>query len=880
MDYVDSWPSASKKSFCPAGVHDILHWLATACIVIVGPHLSTFQQSHSSTWRSSMTRIFLRNALAAILLATIVPVATAQSVRPNWSADGSRFWFRSTDSNKAGTFFIVDAAARSRAPAFDNQKLAAALSEALKENVSAADLLVETMEFTESLEHLLLMSRGKWWRLNLNSYEIETVERPETASSANRLFLPAHPSRDGGESTNVVIENRLDQPLEFIWIATDGSVRRYGIVQPGETREQHTYVHHVWLLKSDNGRSLACFEAQAGDHLVIDDDAIANIRRESGRLGERRRGGGRGPGPNSRPESPSRKWTAFVRDHNLWIRDGDQELQLSSDGTEANSYGPREGGSPDVRWSPDSNFIVAFQTKVVPERSVYLIDSSPADQLQPKLESYLYRKPGDELPTPTLHLFSLPDSTEIPVSRELFHNPWSLRFSGWSESGDRFYLHYNARGHQTIRVLEVAVADGAVRTIIEETSQTFIQYSDAGKSVFEDLSSDEILWASERSGWNHLYRYSRSTAQVLNAVTAGEWNVKRIEKIDRDAKQIWFYAVGVHAGQDPYHEHLCRVNFDGGGFRTLTDGDGTHSIRFEQDGKYFVDTYSRVDMAPVTELRDSSTGELVGELQRDNTSEKFPDGRRLTERFVAKGRDGQTDIWGIIHWPRGFDPGKKYPVVENIYAGPHSHHVPKSFRTRYEHQHRIADAGMIVVQIDGMGTAWRSKAFHDVCYKNLRDAGFPDRIAWMKAAAEKYPQMDLTRVGIYGGSAGGQNAMAALLWHNDFYKVAVADCGCHDNRMDKIWWNEQWMGWPVDDSYARNSNMENAHLLKGDLMLLVGELDRNVDPASTTQVVRQLIKHNKDFEFVLVAGAGHSSAETPWGSQKRLQFLKEHLGAN
>ena len=187
---------------------------------------------------------------------------------------------------------------------------------------------------------------------------------------------------------------------------------------------------------------------------------------------------------------------------------------------------------------------------------------------------------------------------------------------------------------------------------------------------------------------------------------------------------------------------------------------------------------------------------------------------------------------------------------------------------------------MIVVQIDGMGTAWRSKEFHDVCFKNLRDAGFPDRIAWMKAAAKEYPQFDLSRVGIYGGSAGGQNAMAALLWHNDFYKVAVADCGCHDNRMDKIWWNEQWMGWPVDDSYKQNSNMENAHLLKGQLMLTLGELDRNVDPASTTQVVRQLIKHNKDFEFVLVAGAGHGAGESPWAARKRLNFFKRHLSVD
>ena len=276
---------------------------------------------------------------------------------------------------------------------------------------------------------------------------------------------------------------------------------------------------------------------------------------------------------------------------------------------------------------------------------------------------------------------------------------------------------------------------------------------------------------------------------------------------------------------------------------------------------------------------DANTGELIAELDRQDTSRKFR-GRRLTERFVAKGRDGKTDIWGIIHLPRGYSADRRYPVVENIYAGPHDHHVPKAFRTSYRHQHQIADRGIIVVQIDGMGTAWRSKAFHDVCHRNLRDAGFPDRIAWMKSAAEKHPAMDLNRVGIYGGSAGGQNAMAALLWHGTFYKAAVADCGCHDNRMDKLWWNEQWMGLPGDGHYVANSNAENAYRLQGRLMLVVGELDRNVDPASTTQVVNQLIRANKDFEFLLIPGAGHGACERPYGSRRRADFLAQSLGAD
>jgi dipeptidyl-peptidase-4 len=250
-----------------------------------------------------------------------------------------------------------------------------------------------------------------------------------------------------------------------------------------------------------------------------------------------------------------------------------------------------------------------------------------------------------------------------------------------------------------------------------------------------------------------------------------------------------------------------------------------------------------------------------------------------SERFTAKGRDGQTDIWGVIVKPRNFDPAKSYPVVEDIYAGPHDHFVPKSYSTWFG-MNSMAELGFIVVKIDGMGTNWRSRAFHDVCWKNLKDAGFPDRIAWIKAAAASRPWMDLARVGIYGGSAGGQNTLAGLLHHGDFYKVGVADCGCHDNRMDKTWWNEAWMGWPVDASYADNSNVTHAGKLTGKLLLIVGELDSNVDPASTSQVLNALQMADKDYEFVPVINANHGAAETPYGSRRRAEFLVRHLLAD
>ncbi|MCA1757764.1 MAG: S9 family peptidase, partial [Bacteroidales bacterium] len=223
-----------------------------------------------------------------------------------------------------------------------------------------------------------------------------------------------------------------------------------------------------------------------------------------------------------------------------------------------------------------------------------------------------------------------------------------------------------------------------------------------------------------------------------------------------------------------------------------------------------------------------------------------------------------------------FDPSRKYPVIEYIYAGPHSSFVPKSFFSYNGSLQPLAELGFILVQIDGMGTSNRSKAFHDVAWKNLKDAGFPDRILWMKDAASKYSYMDIENVGIFGTSAGGQNSAGAVIFHPEFYDVAVSSCGCHDNRMDKIWWNEQFMGWPVGPEYAESSNVENAHLMKGRMMLINGEMDFNVDPASTVQLVDALIKANKEFEYILVPGMGHSSGGQ-FGEHKRRDYFVKHL---
>ncbi|MGH9204514.1 MAG: prolyl oligopeptidase family serine peptidase, partial [Vicinamibacterales bacterium] len=341
-----------------------------------------------------------------------------------------------------------------------------------------------------------------------------------------------------------------------------------------------------------------------------------------------------------------------------------------------------------------------------------------------------------------------------------------------------------------------------------------------------------------------------------------------------------FSANGMYPGKDPYFLHYYRINFDGTGLTALTTADADHDVQFSRDMQYYVDVYSRVDVAPVSELHRTSDGSLVGEIDRGNITTLTAAGWKPPEAFVAKGRDGKTDIWGVIVKPTTFDPAKRYPVVENIYAGPHGSFVPKTF-SAYSAMQAQAELGFIVVQIDGMGTSNRSKAFHDVAWQNIGDAGFPDRILWHKAVAEKFPWYDASRVGIYGGSAGGQNSLGALLFHPDFYKAAVSYAGCHDNRMDKIWWNEQWMGWPLGPQYSASSNVDHAYRLKGNVLLVVGELDTNVDPSSTMQVVKALLEANKTFDLLVVPGQNHNAARGAefgaYGERKRFDFFVQHL---
>jgi dipeptidyl aminopeptidase/acylaminoacyl peptidase len=582
--------------------------------------------------------------------------------------------------------------------------------------------------------------------------------------------------------------------------------------------------------------------------------------------------------------SPDGKWEVIALDYNLAVRPagGGKPKLLSTDGSEGNCY---ELSS--VAWSPDSRRFAAYRVRPGHRRYVHYVESSPEDQVQPKSWTLLYAKPGDALDQQQPVVFSIDPAAQVAIRNDLFPNPYDLSPFAWRDDARAVTFEYNERGHQVYRVIEADAKTGAARAVVSEEPRTFFYYGEAssnrsaGKRFRHDVGDGrEVVWMSERDGWNHLYLIDGATGRVKNQITKGDWCVRGVEKVDEEKRQIWFSANGMYPGKDPYFLHYYRIDFDGTGLTPLTRADADHDVKFSWDMQYYVDTYSRVDLPAISELRRVADGALVEEVERGDITALVAAGWKPPEVFVAKGRDKTTDIWGVIVRPSAFDPARKYPVIENIYAGPHGSFVPKTF-SAYNAMQAQAELGFIVVQIDGMGTSNRSKAFHDVAWKNLGDAGFPDRILWHEAVAAKHASYDITRVGIYGGSAGGQNALGALLFHPGFYKAAVAYAGCHDNRMDKIWWNEQWMGWPVGPQYAEASNVEHAASLQGRLLLVVGELDTNVDPSSTMQVVKALLQANKVFDLLVIPGANHSAGRSDqyaaYGERKRFDFFVEHL---
>jgi dipeptidyl-peptidase 4 len=612
--------------------------------------------------------------------------------------------------------------------------------------------------------------------------------------------------------------------------------------------------------------------------------------------------------------SPDKKLEAFISKHNLWVRNHAtrrDSVQLTTDGVEYHSYGvtmPRpsqlqrpQPQRPQLRWSPDSRRIAVMRSDERGVEHMHYISYTPQ---RPKHYSQPYALPGDTVvPYPRIHIIDVASKSNVVAKIAPRPNQLSLggsvRDSAWAENSQKLHVSFYTRGSKSAYLAEVDAGTGDVQVLARDTSKTFVEISnpqDPGSFyVTKDLK--DAFWWSERDGWGHLYRFNgaATTATITSndgdggmsldpepkaQLTSGPWQIGQISYVDETAKQIYFTG----RGRDGflYYPKLYRMGYDGSGVTQVTPEDGHHVISFSPSGKYFVDVYSRIESPPVSVLRSAATGSVVRKLEEADISRLKGTGWRPAQVFSVKARDGVTDIYGLIYLPPTTDSVKKHPIISHIYPGPQVGSVGSwSFKNGGE-PHALAELGFVVIQLDHLGTPLRSKAFHDNYYGFFGDNGLPDHITAIKQLATRYNFIDVNRVGIFGHSGGGFASTDAMLRYPEFFKVAVSGAGNHDNRSYNIYWAEKYQGLMKKDTVRKSDNFENsanktmAKNLQGHLMLMHGDMDDNVHPANTVQVIDELTKANKSFDLVWAPNRNHGLNE-PYFIRRRWDYFVQHL---
>ena len=566
------------------------------------------------------------------------------------------------------------------------------------------------------------------------------------------------------------------------------------------------------------------------------------------------------------------------------------EKQLTNDGVKDFGYATNNAGwirsdRPVLLWSPDSKKIATFQHDGRGVGEMYLLHNAVG---HPMLEQWKYPLAGDskifeiqrviididaaqvirlQVP-PDPHRSSLCDHVEC-------EGPFAD--VEWSADSRQLAFISSSRDHKRA-TLRVANADtGKVRDVIEEKVDTYFEGGNDRPNWRFLPASNEVIWFSERDNWGQLYLYDLQTGTLKNPITTGEGNVSQTLRVDERNRVVYFLGVGKEKGRDPYFIHLYRVSLDGKNLTLLTPEDSTHDVSLSPSGRFFVDSYSKPDAPPVAVLRNTE-GNLIRTVEKADISRLAAAGWKPVTPITVKARDGMTDLYGLLYKPTNFNPSKKYPIVNHIYPGPQTGSVgSRNFSQARGDSQALAELGFIVVEIDGMGTPWRSKKFHDAYFGNMGDNTLPDQVADMKELAQRYPWIDIERVGIWGHSGGGYATAGAMFRYPDFFKVGIAEAGNHDNRNYEDDWGEKWQGLLDGNNYDNQANQLVAKNLKGKLLLAHGTTDSNVPPDNTLLVVNELIKANKDFDLLLLPNRGHGFGSEPYMIRRRWDYFVRNL---
>ena len=583
------------------------------------------------------------------------------------------------------------------------------------------------------------------------------------------------------------------------------------------------------------------------------------------------------------------------------------EVQLTTDGVKDFGFGQPYsllntdslcGGkrlNPGGAWSPDSKHFAITNSDSRHLKDLWVINSMASPR--PTLESYKYQMPGEkEAPIDYLYLFNMDSNSYKTVKTSAFkdqtvgiaYKPRLKRQRDlkeqpnvWLGDNNRLFITRSSRDLHRIDICSYSIGEDTIKPIIEERMNTYIEL----RPLAAINSGEELIHWSERDGWAHLYLYD-GDGNLKSQITEGAWHVDQIVNIDEDNRIVYFLANGREEGENPYYEHLYRVDFDGSNLKQVTKGDFFNTVSIDDNAKFVVNNYSRVNTIPCSDLLDAN-GRKIMSLEKSDFSKLFEAGYKFPEPFKVKADDGVTDLYGVMYKPFDFDSTKVYPIIDYVYPGPQVEATDYPFTPMTVRTDRLAQAGFIVVTVGNRGGhPSRSKWYHNYGYGNLRDYGLADQKYAIEQLADRYDYIDINRVGIHGHSGGGFMSTAALLQYPDFFKAAVSCAGNHDNRIYNRWWSETHHGVKekISDKgdttfvYSINSNPEIAKQLKGKLLLVHGDLDNNVHPANSMRVAEALIRANKRFDMLILPqqrhGFGNMNEYFYW---VMVDFFSEHL---
>jgi dipeptidyl-peptidase-4 len=753
------------------------------------------------------------------------------SVDPHWLKQSDRFWY-SFETPNGKNWYIVDPSRAEKRLLFDNDKLAAQLTRIVKDPMDAQHLNIDSLRFVKDE--------------NWIQFEVLSTQEVEVRDSTAKRGTPRKERKKYFFEYNI----NTGQLVELTGYKKPKRNPRWASVSPdGKTVLFSRNYNLYWMDRANFEKAL-----------VNEDDST-------------------------------------IAEHQL-TTDGMEYFEYGSSGSETNvdkEKNRNKRKSVFAFWSPDSKNFALIRSDNRAVKELWVINS--VAEPRPTIETYKYHMPGEkESPVSYLLLFNLDTKTRKELDVKQFKDQaiavWSkptpentrdddYRPLVWLGTNERFYFNRTSRDLKRIDVCEVNIQTGAVKTVVDERMNTYVELRRPGLVN----GGRELIHWSERDGWAHFYLYD-GNGTLKKQITSGAYHCEDIVGIDEARRVLYFSANGREPNEDPYYLHLYRVNFDGSGLRLLNPGEFEHDMNMNDNQRYFVNTSSRVNTAPKSVLY-STDGRKVMDLETSDLSSLFAAGYKFPELVKVKADDGVTDLYGVVYKPFDFDSTRKYPVILYVYPGPQTEAVNKAFSRSFDRVDRLAQLGFVVVTVGNRGGhPGRSKWYHNFGYGNLRDYGLADKKAAVEQLADRYDWIDIDRVGIHGHSGGGFMSTAAMLVYPDFFKVAVSSAGNHDNSIYNRWWSEKHhglkevVGEKGDTSfvYAIEKNPELAKNLKGKLLLFHGDIDNNVHPANTIRMVNALIRANKRFDMILLPGQRHAFGDmTEYFFWRMADYFSNHL---